>query len=35
MTEERKVLQHTADEINEAVEKVLDGTVAIKTNLQS
>lgn len=34
MADERKVLAHSAEQIDEAVEKVLDGTVATKTDLQ-
>ena len=34
MADERKVLVHSAEQIDEAVEKVLDGTVATKTDLQ-
>lgn len=34
MAEERKVLAHSAEQIDDAVEKVLDGTVATKTDLQ-
>ena len=35
MADERKVLAHSAEQIDEAVEKVLDGTVATKTDLQN
>ena len=35
MADERKVLAHSAEQIDEAVEKVLNGTVATKTDLQN
>ena len=35
MADERKVLAHSAEQIDEAVEKVLDGTVATKNDLQN
>ena len=35
MADERKVLAHSAEQIDEAVEKVLNGTVATKADLQN
>ena len=35
MADERKVLTHTAEQIDEAVEKVLDGTVATQGDLNT
>ena len=35
MAEERKVLAHSAEQIDEAVEKVLDGTVATQDDLNT
>ena len=35
MADERKVLTHSAEQIDEAVEKVLDGTVATQNDLDA